>query len=130
MEKKTKTIRKKWLHVRLDDQEHAQMMQAMARSTEKKLSSYARKLLLSKPITIVHRDGSVDALVAVLVKVQNDLNGIANNYNQMVHKLHMSDTSGQVKAWISLYEKEKRELFESIAQMKELIGEGAKKWLR
>lgn len=130
MEEKKKKIRKKWLHLRLDDAEHAQMMAEMARSTEKKLSSYARKLLLARPVTIVHRDGSMDTLISVLVKVQNDLNGVANNYNQMVHKLHMSDTPTEVARWRSFYERERADLFSSIEKTKALIAQIAEKWLR
>lgn len=130
MERRTKKIRKRWLHVRLDDTEHQLMMDNLSSTTEKKLSTYARKILLSQPVTVVHRDGSMDALIAVLVRVQNDLNGVANNYNQMVHKLHMAGHCTEVKQWLSFYEKEKHELFESISQIKEVITIAARKWLQ
>ncbi|WP_143095977.1 plasmid mobilization protein [Pedobacter insulae] len=123
-------MKNKWLHLRLDEDEYKLLTDNFSKTTEKKLSRYARKVFLSEPVTVVHRNGSLDELIAVLVKVQNDLNGVTNNYNQMVHKLHMSDNERELKAWISLYEKEKEILFKNIAEVKELIAEGAKLWLQ
>lgn len=127
---KAKKIRNRWLHIRMDEAEHKQLHEHFSRTTEDKLSRYARKILLAEPVMVIHRDGSMDALIAVLVKVQNDLNGVANNFNQMVHKLHMADTNQEIQRWILSYEKDRTSLLESIAEMRELITNGAKKWLR
>lgn len=123
-------IKNKWLHVRLNEAEHKHLTDNFSTTTERKLSRYARKILLAEPVTVIHRNGSLDDLIAVLVRLQNDLNGVANNYNQMVHKLHMTDNAQEVKAWISAYEKEKKKLFESIQEVKVIITQTAKQWLR
>lgn len=125
-----KKQRNKWLHLRLDEDEYKLLVENFSKTTEKKLSRYARKVFLAQPLTVIHRNGSLDELIAVLIKVQNDLNGVTNNYNQMVHKLHMSDQDSQIKAWITLYEKEKEVLFKNVAEIKALISEGAKQWLQ
>lgn len=128
--KEDKNYRNKWLHLRLDEKEYQLLLENFSKTTEKKLSRYARKVFLAQPLTVIHRNGSLDELIAVLSKVQNDLNGVANNYNQMVHKLHMSDHAAEIKVWISMYEKEKELLFSSIAEIKSLINEGARQWLQ
>ena len=130
MDGKNNKTKNKWLHIRLDEDEYKLLTDNFSRTTEKKLSRYARKIFLAKPVTVIHRDGSLDELIAVLVKVQNDLNGIANNYNQMVHRLHISDTDMQVKAWITEYEKQRETLFDTIENTKQIISEGAKLWLQ
>lgn len=130
MKEETKKIRNKWLHLRLDEEEFKLLNDNFLKSDERKLSRYARKVFLAQPINVVHRNGSIDELMATLVRVQKDLNGLGNNYNQMVHKLHLLQTDAEVKAWIIAYESEKQKLFNCIAEIKKVIAEGAKKWLR
>lgn len=130
MEEKAKKRRDRWLHLRLTEDEYMQLQERFLRTTERKLSRYARKVFLSKPINVLHRDASLDELIAVLVKVQNDLNGVTNNYNQMVHKLHVSNSYRELKQWVDMYEKEKIQLFSAIEKVKDIITEGAQLWLR
>ncbi len=125
-----KKNKSKWLHLRLDEDEFKLLQQRFSKTTEKKLSRYARKVFLAEPVNVIHRNGSLDELIHVLVKIQNDLNGVANNFNQMVHKLHMADNDWEIKEWIEQYEKEKDRLFLMIAEVKKLAGEGAKQWLQ
>lgn len=122
--------REKWLHLRLTEDEYKSLTEQFEKSTETKLSRYARKVFLAKPVNIIYRNGSQDDLVDVLIKVQNDLNGVANNYNQMVHKLHMADTSEELRVWVARYENEKSRLFAIIAEVKSIIAKGAETWLR
>lgn len=130
MMKKERKIRNKWLHIRLDEDELKQVFALLARTNEKKLGRYARKIILKEPVTIIQRNGSLDELISILVKVQNDLNGVANNYNQMVHKLHMADSQKEIRSWLSFYENEKGNLFKTIDEVKSVITQGAKKWLQ
>lgn len=129
MEKK-KNIKNKWLHVRLDDDEHRQLMAQFSKTTERKLGRYARKVLLGNPVVSIYRNQSLDDIIVILTKLQKDLNGIANNYNQMVHKLHTSDTKGELKAWVNLYEKQREVLFDNIQFIKDYIRKTGVKWLQ
>ncbi|MNJ95343.1 hypothetical protein D3C87_130530 [compost metagenome] len=129
MEKK-KNIKNKWLHVRLDEDEHRQLMDQFAKTTERKLGRYARKVLLGNPVVSIYRNQSLDDIIVILTKLQKDLNGVANNYNQMVHKLHISDTKGELKAWVNLYEKDRQPLFDNIQLIKDYISKTGEKWLR
>ncbi|WEK21318.1 MAG: plasmid mobilization relaxosome protein MobC [Candidatus Pedobacter colombiensis] len=123
-------IKNKWLHVRLNDTEHKQLTDNFSKTTERKLSRYARKILLAEPVTVIHRNGSLDDLIAVLTRLQSDLNGVTNNYNQMVHRLHMADNAREINAWIKGYENEKKNLFAAINEIKVIITQTAKQWLR
>lgn len=123
-------IRNKWLHIRLNDEEHAIVNKQFKSTTETHLSTYARKLLLGNPMIKRVRDESLNDIITILAKLQKDINGIGNNYNQMVHKLHISDTVPQIRKWVMEYEKEKEKLHENIQEIKQFIEQTSKKWLR
>ncbi|HEY9560590.1 MAG TPA: plasmid mobilization relaxosome protein MobC [Anseongella sp.] len=127
---KTKNIKNKWLHLRLDEAEHRQLVKQFSRTTETHLSKYARKILLGKPMIARTRDESLKDIIVVLTRLQKDLNGVGNNYNQMLHKLHIMDEYEEIKAWVISYELEKRSLFESIEIMKGFIAKTSERWLR
>src|SRR3546814_12603874 len=76
------------------------------------------------------RDESLKDIIVVLTRLQKDLNGVGNNYNQMLHKLHIMDEYEEIKAWVISYELEKRSLFESIEIMKGFIAKTSERWLR
>lgn len=128
--KEEKNNRLKWLTVRVSEAEHAAIQKQFQQTTERKLSAYVRKILLGKPMIADVRDASLQEIISVLIRMQKDLNGIGNNYNQMVHKLHISDTKSQLKAWIDLYEKEKKTLFFHIETISEYLKKTSQKWLR
>src|SRR3546814_2566990 len=69
------------------------------------------------------RDESLKDIIVVLTRLQKDLNGVGNNYNQMLHKLHIMDEYEEIKAWVISYELEKRSLFESIERSEEHTSE-------
>lgn len=129
MERK-KNIRNKWLHLRLDEAEHQQLINQFNSTTERHLSQYARKILLGKPMIKMVKDTGLQDIQAVLFKMQKDLNGIGNNYNQMLHRLHLSDTCSEVRIWVKKYEIEKKTLFEAIKTIKEYLGKTSQKWLQ
>lgn len=122
--------RSKWLTVRVSSAEYQAIQKQFQQTTERKLSAYARKILLGQPMIKEVRNASLQEVIAVLVRMQKDLNGIGNNYNQMVHRLHISDTKAELKVWIERYEKEKKILFFHIETISGYIKKSAEKWLR
>lgn len=120
----------KWLTVRISEVEYNLIKKQFQKTTERKLSAYARKILLGEPMVKVVRNASLQDIVIVLSRMQKDLNGLTNNYNQMVHKLHISDTKAELLAWIQLYEKEKKLLFLQIDIISAYIKKSGKLWLQ
>lgn len=123
-------IRDKWLHVRLNKEEYDQLKRSFERTTEQKLSVYARKILLGKPMIQGTRDRSLEDILAVLVKLRMDLNGIGNNYNQVVHKLHTLDHLPEFKAWMRMHEQEQKSMLANIESIRDYLDKTAVKWLR
>jgi len=87
--KPEKVIMNKRINVRFTEDEYKKLLDRSAQTTCSNLSEYTRKLLLQKPVTVYQRNQSLDDLMPQLVGLKNDLNAIANNYNQVVRKLHV-----------------------------------------
>ena len=58
----TNNSRYKWLHIRLKEDEHRKINEKFSASTCRKLSEYARRVLLDKVVTIYQRNRSLDTL--------------------------------------------------------------------
>jgi len=120
-DKNNSAIKDKWLHLRLSEKEQQQLNRQFRKTTEKKLSAYARNILLGKPMISGYRNQSLDALITEFVILNKTLNGIANNYNQSIHKLHTFDRYPQVKAWLDHQQKVPENLLQSITAVKALV---------
>ena len=122
--------RTKWLHLRLKPDEFEILHKRFTRSTCRRLSSFARKNLLQKPIVMKYRNESLDEIISELIRLRTDLNGIGNNFNQSVKKLHTLAGIPEFKHWIAVYDLEKKVLFNSIEQIKKHIENLSEKWLQ
>jgi len=130
MMRKDKENRTKWLHVRLTEQEFEVLKRRFSKTTQRKLSGYARDILLGKPMIAAYRNQSLQDIMAELSLLRKDLNGIANNFNQAVRKLHVSDTSNDIRAWVQNHESVGAELLKYIRELHGFINKTAEKWLR
>ncbi|SHH92505.1 hypothetical protein SAMN05444671_4310 [Flavobacterium sp. CF108] len=120
----------RWIHLRLTNAEYEILQKNFIKSTCPKLSDFARKNLLQKPIVMKYRNESLDELMSELILLRTDLNGIGNNFNQAVKKLHTLVQIPEFKHWITAYELEKKVLLNSIGQIKDCIKNLSEKWLQ
>lgn len=120
----------KWLHVRLSEDEHTAINKQFKKTTCRKLSDYARKILLGKPVVSTHRNQSLDDFMAELIRLRNDLNAIGNNFNQAVRKLHTIDDAAMIKPWITITEIGRERLQKSVEAIELSIGKMADQWLQ
>ena len=128
--KEENSKREKWLHLRLNADEYRQLQTGFKRSTCRKISEYARKILLSKPVTVNHRNASLDELMTELIRLRNELSAAGNNFNQAVKKLNSLSRIEQFKGWLTGYESDKRKLLDHIEEIKNHIAQTSKKWLQ
>jgi hypothetical protein len=98
--KEAKTVRKKWFKVRVTEDELRKIKAFSKSSSCRGASSYARNLLLQKPVTIKYRNGSADDILSEMLRLKNELNAIGNNFNQAVHRLHTLDRIPEIKIWL------------------------------
>lgn len=122
--------RTKWLHLRLSPDEHQKIVKEFSKSTCRKLSDYARKNLLQKPIVKTYRNQSLDDFMAEMMRLRGELNAIGNNFNQAVKKLHTLNQISDFKHWLISYELEKKLLFNKVDEVKKQIQKMAESWLQ
>ncbi len=122
--------RTKWLHLRLTSDEHQKIVKEFSKSTCRKLSDYARKNLLQKPIVNKYRNESLDDFMAEMIRLRAELNAIGNNFNQAVKKLHTLQQIAEFKHWLLSYELEKKILLNKVDEIKKNIQKFAESWLQ
>lgn len=127
---KEQNNRTKWLHLRLTPDEHQKIVKEFSKSTCRKLSDYARKNLMQKPIVNTYRNQSLDEFMAEMIRLRGELNAIGNNFNQAVKKLHTLQQINDFKHWLISYELEKKILFNKVDEIKKEIQKFAKSWLQ
>jgi hypothetical protein len=120
--------RDKWLHIRLTAAEYQRINTGFKNSTKRKLSQYARSILLDKPITVYTRNRSFDDFVAEIILLRNELKAIGNNFNQSVKRLHAMHYAPEIKAWALLNENSKQLFFKKVEEINMKIAQNSDKW--
>jgi MobC-like protein len=120
----------KWLHIRLKVDEYNRIQKKFSQSTDRKLSQYARKVLLTKPITVNYRNQSLDDFMYEMIVLRNELNAIGNNLNQTVKRLHSLEDFDEIKIWLLLNETAREIIMKKVTEIKEKIGQINDVWLQ
>ncbi len=116
--------------LRLTPKEYEQIEKKWKASTCRKLSDYVRRIIFGKPIVSTFRDQSLDDFMAEAIKLRNELNGIGNNLNQVVKKLHTLYQIQEFRNWLIAYELEKKILLNKVDEIKNHIQKIGEKWLQ
>ncbi|MCF2502194.1 plasmid mobilization relaxosome protein MobC [Dyadobacter sp. CY107] len=122
--------RTKWLHVRLTPEEFQQLLRKIQRTTCRKTSEYARKILLSEPIVVNHRNQSLDETMIELTRLRRELTAAGNNLNQAVKRLHALSQIADFRSWLDAYENDKNQFLELVKEINIYISKASKIWLR
>ena len=126
--KEAKSIRSKWLTIRLSEDEEKKLNRFFQRTTSGSLSEYSRDVLLQEPITVLHRNQSADEFLAEMIQLKNELNSIGNNFNQVVKKLHTLDHIPEFKTWVLLNESARNSFFKKVDEIKEKLNQIYHQW--
>ena len=126
----TKNRLSKWLHIRLKEEDYNKINRKFSKSTCRKLSEYARRVLLDKTITVNQRNQSLDDFMTEMIKLRNELNRLGNNFNQSVKKLHTLNQLQEFKSWLILNETNQKILLGKVDEIKSKINQISDKWLQ
>ena len=129
MEKKN-SFRTRIIGLRVTLKEYEQIEEKCKNSTAKKLSEFIRRVLFEKPVTMYQRNKSLDDFMAEMMLLRNELNGLGNNFNQAVKKLHSLQQIPEFRNWIITFEIEKKILFNKVDEIKNRINKIADQWLQ
>lgn len=130
MKKQANEVRNIILKIRLNDAEWKLVKKHQQKSTEQNLSSYVRTLALQRPVLINYRNQSADDFLKDMLLLKKELNGIGNNYNQAVHKLHMLEKIPEFRTWIANNENLHRLLISKVEEIKIRMNQLYDEWLQ
>ncbi|MBV4359110.1 plasmid mobilization protein [Pinibacter aurantiacus] len=121
---------KNWISFRVKHDEYTTIYHYFESTTCRKLSEYARKVLLNKPVTINYRNQSANEILTVMNQLKNELNAIGNNFNQSIHKLHTLDTVPEIKTWALQNEASKQSLLQKVEEIRVNMIQLYEQWSR
>ena len=130
MKKNENEVRKIMLKVRMNENELQQVKKHQQKSTEKNISAYVREVAMQKPILINYRNQSADDFLNDMLPLKKDLNGIGNNFNQVVHKLHILDKIPEFRAWVNHYDGLHQSLVNKVEEIKLRMNQLYEEWLQ
>jgi hypothetical protein len=112
----------------MNDEEYNLLEKLQQKTTIKYISSYARKILLQKPVVVKYRNQSADEFLKEMLLLKKELNYIGNNFNQAVHKLHLLDKIPEFRTWILNNENMQRALIKKTEEIEKRM-EQMYRWL-
>ena len=123
-------VRNKMVVVRMNNTEFEKVENLRKKTTERYLSSYVRKLSLEKPVTVKYRNQSADDFLKEMLGLKKELNGIGNNFNQVVHKLHLLDKIPEFRVWVNQYDGLQNSLVSKVEEIKLKVSQLYEQWLQ
>ena len=128
MSEQTNNTTKNWISFRVKPHEYEQIHRHFSLTTCRKLSEYARKILLNKPVVVKYRNQSADEFLSAMIPLKNELNHIGNNFNQAVKKLHTMIHDDEIKAWAVFHQNNQQFLFKKITEIELKISKISEQW--
>ena len=128
MSEETKSKKKSWISFRVKPAEYDQIHKHFKTTTHRKLSEYARKVLLNKPVVIRYRNQSTDEFLTAMIPLKNELNSIGKNFNQAVKKLNAFSQFSEIKNWLIIFESDRKIMLEKMEEIKAKINQLYERW--
>ncbi|MEP7376810.1 MAG: plasmid mobilization relaxosome protein MobC [Chitinophagaceae bacterium] len=130
MKKQESQVRKIFFKVRMNPAEMQQLKKLQQQSTERSVSNYVRKVALQKPIIIKYRNQTADDFLTEMVQLKKELNAVGNNFNQVVHKLHILDKIPEFRTWIKFYMDLNQSVVTKVADINSKVIQLYEQWLQ
>ena len=118
-----------WISFRVKPAEYEKIYGHFSKTTSRKLSEYARNVLLQKPVRIKYRNESADDFLKEMVQLKKELNAIGNNFNQVVHKLHILDKIPEFRSWVKFYQGLHVSVVAKVEDINSTVNQLYEKWL-
>ena len=130
MKKQENEVRKIFIKIRMNDEELKQVKKKQQQTTERSLSEYIRNVSMQKPVTVKYRNQSADDFLKQMLELKKELNGIGNNFNQAVHKLHILEKIPEFRFWIQQYDGLQKSLVSKVEEIKLKVSQLYEQWLQ
>jgi hypothetical protein len=120
--------RSKWIKVRLKPSEEETLNVRFKKSTFQNLSEFGRAMILGKPVTVIHRDKSMDDVLEELALLRRELNYVGNNLNQVVKQINSAHGFPDTHLWMNLLIIINGKLEPSITEIKDRMTKYSDLW--
>src|SRR6476661_2402363 len=100
-----KSVRDKWLHIRLNEREYETIMAYWQQTTSIKRSDYVRRVLLQKPVRVLYRNQSTDELLEQLLQLKAKLEKLENYFHETTQYLQNCPDTPEVKIGLAMHQK-------------------------
>jgi hypothetical protein len=130
MKKNENEVRRITLKIRMNEDELNQVKKQQQKSTERNISAYVREVAMQKPVLINYRNQSADDFLKDMLALKKELNGIGNNFNQVVHKLHILDKIPEFRVWVNHYDGLHQSLVTKVEEIKLRMNQLYEEWLQ
>jgi hypothetical protein len=130
MKDKQTEVRHLVLKVRMNTDEKKQLKKLQQSSTERTISNYVRKVALQKPVIVHYRNQSADDFLKDMLDLTKQLNGVGNNFNQAVYKLHTLDRIPEFRNWIHEQQTLHKQVVQSIEVIRLRMNQLYEQWLQ
>lgn len=124
----TDTNRTRRITIRLTEQEYEKLLRGLKHSIDRKLSDYARKLLLGKPVKILTRNKSMDLFTEEMAALRKEMNALGNNFNQVVRRVNSIRELPQQQFWLRVAQDMQRQLLEKTETIQSKIIQLSSLW--
>ncbi|MCX2492998.1 plasmid mobilization relaxosome protein MobC [Pedobacter sp. PF22-3] len=122
--------RTEWLHIRLTQTEASKINDRFRKTACKDLSSYLRKIILEKPVTVITRNQSFDEFIQEMILLKNELSAIGSNLNQIAKKINSYATTPGSKLLMESYRLVKDIVDTKITEIKNKLNQFSDTWLQ
>jgi len=129
-EGKSPAKRTRWITLRLNEEEFADLQRRLKTTTCRRMSEYTRLLLFEKPVTVRQRNQSMDDFMEELIVMRSEINAVGNNFNQVVRKINSVKEIPKMDIWLQVAEKYQQSLLERIEGIQKRIDQFSAAWLQ
>lgn len=116
--------------VRFTAAEYAALERRFKTTTCRQMSEYLRNCLLHKPVTVKHRDASLDEFMLEFIRLRKELTALGNNFNQTVKKLHTLQQTPDFRQWVLDTESQRERLLFQVSEIQKMTSQITQKWLQ
>ncbi|MFH7000984.1 hypothetical protein [Flavobacterium bizetiae] len=117
-----------YVYIGLPLEKYTNMEQEYKKSTCRSLSEYFRNLLTNKPVTIRHRNQSLEDLIEEIASLNDHMNQMRTNAYQILEKLKDQQQISEFTSLLTGFETSIGHLSERINQIKIQIEKIVEKW--
>jgi len=117
------------IYLSVEEQQYQTLQARRAQTTCRSLTEYVRCLVLQQPVTVNHRNASLEDLITELSLARRQLARVAAALTESAEKMELASPDG-LSDWLERHQNERQIALAHIEQIYQLTKQAAKIWLQ